>query len=273
MEEFKVKRDPWLTYFLVRKLDSSLEYTRHQQIQENERLEFDSFTNFSEKQAKYYETCEKEKVITIMHVNVKDNQLLKSEICCPLCKDSHSLFHCQEFQALEVLDRFNFVAEKKLCINCLQDRHWANTCLSLISCKKCGQRHSTLLHQEKPLAACSLTNFKNETSSILPTPQVQVCTNKQIKIIGKVLLDTGAQKNLVTEEFVNRLGMCNDINKSILLEFSSIAKETVKSFGIVTLTFQSLYNSKLYTIQANVIWTVITTTTQLYQVNKSKINY
>ncbi|XP_051161128.1 uncharacterized protein LOC127281454 [Leptopilina boulardi] len=66
---------------------------------------------------------------------------------CPLCKESHPLFKCNKFLNLTPNERFKVVKEAKLCVNCLRN-HKAKDC-KFGSCKKCNNRHNTLLHFTK----------------------------------------------------------------------------------------------------------------------------
>ena len=60
----------------------------------------------------------------------KDNPkfvLVKSHVVtapkCPLCKGSHSIYRCPEFQGKNPIQKHETVKSLKLCVNCLQSQH------------------------------------------------------------------------------------------------------------------------------------------------------
>src|SRR6185369_7069435 len=67
---------------------------------------------------------------------------------CITCKQNHLLFQCKSFGELSVEARRNLVKDKQLCFNCLRSGHRISACKSTQTCRKCGQRHNTLLHLE-----------------------------------------------------------------------------------------------------------------------------
>lgn len=74
------------------------------------------------------------------HINIQPT-------CC-LCDSSHMLSSCPAFKRLNVSSRHHFVANAKLCTNCLRIEHVVNKCTSKYNCRQCKQRHHSLLHQD-----------------------------------------------------------------------------------------------------------------------------
>lgn len=66
-------------------------------------------------------------------------------ICCN--NNTHALYHCKDFGKLNPKDRSEFVRIQGLCFNCLLPGHSAFNCKLKMSCKLCGRRHHTLLHE------------------------------------------------------------------------------------------------------------------------------
>ena len=82
----------------------------------------------------------------------------KSNVKCPLCKESHWLSRCQLFRGKSVDERISIVRSKGLCDNCLVAGHMAMSCpkksfCQIVGCKIGHQKHSTFLHpnNDKPV--------------------------------------------------------------------------------------------------------------------------
>lgn len=68
-------------------------------------------------------------------------------LSCPKCQQIHRLFKCPAFIGLAIQDRWSFIKSIKACYNCL----WVHQfpCRSDKRCRKCDQKHHTLLHNER----------------------------------------------------------------------------------------------------------------------------
>ncbi|XP_072400226.1 uncharacterized protein [Diabrotica undecimpunctata] len=69
----------------------------------------------------------------------------KKCFCCS--SNAHKLYTCEKFLSLTGFERWRFVKDKELCINCLYPRHMVSQCNSTKTCMKCNKRHHTLLHK------------------------------------------------------------------------------------------------------------------------------
>lgn len=67
---------------------------------------------------------------------------------CALCKGEHWLSRCEKFRNQSVKERQELIRTKKLCINCLSDKHFVRSCPKPSFCKVrgCTSKHSTFLH-------------------------------------------------------------------------------------------------------------------------------
>lgn len=76
---------------------------------------------------------------------LEDNDVNKRS--CIFCKtSSHShLYECTAFKKMAVNERFAFIKENRLCINCFSASHNTMKCGSRNSCKMCSKRHHSLL--------------------------------------------------------------------------------------------------------------------------------
>lgn len=68
---------------------------------------------------------------------------------CHYCKQQHFLYKCDQFKALPVAQKANFVRESGLCQNCFSHRHNLRNCTSKLRCL-CGEQHHRWLHETEP---------------------------------------------------------------------------------------------------------------------------
>lgn len=71
---------------------------------------------------------------------------LSAEKCIKCGKNCYALFRCNEFEALTLVGRAQFVADKFLCRICFSSRHKTDQCYKM-GCQKpqCGERHNSFL--------------------------------------------------------------------------------------------------------------------------------
>ena len=101
--------------------------------------------------------------------NIKPHQSSPSTSIssCIVCKGSHRLWECRVFKEKNPTQRAKVVAEAKLCLSCLRDKHVFRQCKSPRKCKKdgCNSSHNTLLHgAERYFPAKPSTNNNINTS-------------------------------------------------------------------------------------------------------------
>ncbi|XP_058840273.1 uncharacterized protein LOC131695773 [Topomyia yanbarensis] len=77
---------------------------------------------------------------------------------CPICSQQHSLARCGKFNSMSVNDRQQLVNTKRLCHNCLRGDHIVRQCPCDLNCKKCNQRHHTLLHTSQSAGPKKVSN-------------------------------------------------------------------------------------------------------------------
>lgn len=176
------------------------------------------------------------------HTAVAEQQA--KNISCPLCNETHYLYACMKFRALEPKERQEFVQNKRLCFNCLFSNHSVKSCKMSKSCQKCGRRHNTLIHVNKENIQGSLsatersplnTSTKNTESLVQPS-STSLGTEKRIisnfakekfqpsevllatalvkskarngcEHYIRALLDQGSQASFVTEATTQLLGL------------------------------------------------------------------
>lgn len=90
------------------------------------------------------------------NVQFKNNKkvnafIATNRLACYLCKQSHPIYKCQKFIALNANERALKVDELNLCRNCLGTGHTdVQVCRSKRVCSKCEKAHNTLLHSDVP---------------------------------------------------------------------------------------------------------------------------
>lgn len=71
---------------------------------------------------------------------------------CAHCAGAHKMFRCPEFldEKRSLQDRWFDALRSGACLNCLLRGHSSFTCKSVGACKRCGQRHNSVLCPKNP---------------------------------------------------------------------------------------------------------------------------
>ncbi|XP_058455828.1 uncharacterized protein LOC131433081 [Malaya genurostris] len=178
---------------------------------------------------------------------LKTTSLVTTTGKCLHCSGSHELWRCEDYKKANLSDRYTTLRRTGACFNCLQKGHRTTECTSEHSCKRCGKRHHTTLHndedrsknhEERPTTSSNKATQQMtivEETVVAPTheeskkpdssstfcTQIQA-TNQQmllstavILVQGKegntypcrVLLDSGSQTNFISEQFTQLLSL------------------------------------------------------------------
>ena len=88
---------------------------------------------------------------------------------CIVCKGSHRLWECRVVKKKTPTHRAKVVAEAKICLSCLSDKHMFRQCPSPHNCRKdgCNSSHNTIPHGAEMvfLAKHSTNNNINNSKS------------------------------------------------------------------------------------------------------------
>lgn len=109
---------------------------------------------------------------------------------CIFCKTSQHthLYECLEFKKLDVKERFKFIKDNKMCINCFSGKHSTYNCGSTNTCKHCHKRHHSLLHfnnhEQQPNASgaqsmCMHLNSVSLAPVAASSAELKECTNSK----------------------------------------------------------------------------------------------
>lgn len=213
--------DDMVIHLMASKLDTvtSRQWEEHRNSL-TEYPSLDEFIKFISNRCNLLETLEEAKSIKSKpessHSKPKSFSVLtskgKSDISCPLCKQKHYIFTCDQFKALAVAARLSKAKEFKLCLNCLRPGHFEATC-PLGHCKYCKNRHNTMLHSHDDNPSSSKehitlagTNYDYSSRHVLlSTALVRVTDNSGTPHSARVLLDNGSTANFVTKDLCGKL--------------------------------------------------------------------
>lgn len=151
---------------------------------------------------------------------------------CPICKNSHIIYHCTEFMSLSSSKKLERAKNAQLCLNCLKTGHNNKNCRHTTCCKTCEGRHHTLLHinyqganlprevtshstltpiePSTSVTNCSFSNVPAPTQVILSTALINVYDQYNNIHTARALLDSGSQSSFISKEFYNKLGLSAD---------------------------------------------------------------
>jgi len=200
---------------------------------------------------------------------------------CPNCKESfHPLFKCQKFINSDVKTRIDQLRTMKACFNCLSSFHSVSKCPNAKTCRRCGSKHHTLIHQESanPENPAPSGNVSHHVQSSVPRkknvhPHSSTCrkeTNKETNYCGtllstarvrvldhrgqphsiRILLDNGSNSNYATSSCIQSLGLLQSksfnpavgLNGTTLCTTTSVASVTLMPHFDSNVSFETSVN-------------------------------
>ncbi|KAI5747455.1 hypothetical protein M8J77_014784 [Diaphorina citri] len=220
---------------------------------------------------------------------------------CILCEEEHPLFRCSKFLKFSPQDRYVFVKQHALCVNCLGGNHRVLDCPSKHVCTKCRLKHHSLLHfthnKSVNFVPNHITNGSNESAvqsaQDNEPAKVSLCSQTADCDIGRttVLLST-VKINIFDVNGVPRQmrflldngSMCNIIDKAALeiiklpiqqsnTRLTGLGSTSSQVHGQVNFTFASRFDNRAkYTVQALVVDKVVNRL-PVHHIDCSKLNY
>ncbi|UYV72987.1 hypothetical protein LAZ67_10001402 [Cordylochernes scorpioides] len=262
-----------LTAFILKKIDSNMNKDFELSLKENTFPTLQDLLTFLEKHRKGLD-----------HINGKiypkeDNvrktfktyQVNTNIIKCTYCNSSHKLGTCQEFAKLSLDDRIKFVRSKNLCINCLGVNHYANNCKITATCKVCNRKHHTTLHnynyqrRQGPISTTEhqantseeqnqhqtvnhtvLSNNTSilETNIFLSTALIKVFNSNNDELMCRALIDSGAQKSLITKTLADKLNITQEHTKDLIQPYNH---------KIIKIKLSSIYDNFKFETKALIV--------------------
>ncbi|UYV66689.1 hypothetical protein LAZ67_4002581 [Cordylochernes scorpioides] len=269
-----------LTTFILKKIDSNMNKDFELSLKENTFPTLQDLLKFLEKHRKgldhingkiYQKEDNVRKTFKTYHLNTN---LIK----CTYCNSSHKLGTCQEFVKLSLDDRIKFVRSKNLCINCLGVNHYANNCKITATCKVCNKKHHTTLHnynyqrRQGPISTTehqantsveqnqhqtvNHTVLSNNTSILEPniflsTALIKVFNSNNDELMCRALIDSGAQKSLITKILADKLNITQEHTKVKIAGFNSTIQSQVNK--IIKIKLSSIYDHLKFETKALIV--------------------
>ncbi len=188
---------------------------------------------------------------------------------CALCHEHHGLHRCPVFLGYDIPKRIKYMKEKKGCTNCLSLSHSCSSCPSSYTCKRCSQKHNTMLHKEDTgtstsiptVPGSSMLSVVDSTAPSIPSPEAPPviaflhtalvkAKNGNRECHARIALDTGSSSSLITEALASQLKLKRYPQRLSLTGAygGGLSKHYVK------LDFQSLHDeSQQVTIKLSVV--------------------
>lgn len=190
--------------------------------QDNDIPALDDFLKFLESRYKTLEILDPMRTTSTSKVKANNGSEKRTQITidsktsCLKCEGDHRLYMCPKYLSLSPKSRFKFAKTLDLCINCLFKHKDKQPCESKRTCKQCNKPHHTLLHfidkKSEDSPTPKTANVGKEvkyaglnTEEVLATAQIQVRDVRGLPVTIRVLIDTGAQANFITEGLAQKL--------------------------------------------------------------------
>ena len=98
---------------------------------------------------------------------------------CEKCKGSHIIATCPEYYKCSPDQRYEILSNNNLCLNCLSNKHFKQSCPSTKRCLICKVFHHTTLHDpskqiKRPTAAFSTSNPNQPTKNSSKPPNTAI---------------------------------------------------------------------------------------------------
>ena len=150
------KCDLFFDVIVLQKVDSETRKQWHLTLKDDAIPKFQDLLEFLDIRARALSVADKNRpkdnVSKQYSYNVKQ-AYVGMQMPCPCCHGHHTLDRCEQFLAMDVQARRDFVTRKSLCFKCMLLGHNAKICTDQSSCQTCNKRHHTLLHMDEMAAA------------------------------------------------------------------------------------------------------------------------
>lgn len=165
---------------------------------------------------------------------------------CVFCNTSHT-GNCEKVQ--DVKGRLAIVKSKRLCFNCLSDRHSVANCTSRGRCRQCNGKHHTSIcdrsverdrhtfHNNIHVNDTTILHTSSRPDILLKTAVAPVCSDS-VCLDTNILMDEGAQRSFITRKLADVLQLKNEESEAIHLS----------AFGNYTFQPQRLDSATVYVV-------------------------
>nr|XP_034195039.1 uncharacterized protein LOC117611213 [Osmia lignaria] len=262
--------DAILVYLIGKKLDKNTRRGWERTLEIDEMPTFEQLLKFINKQARGEEL--ETEVPTTSRGNAGQDRFQRSRVSskghtyvamanvnkCVMCKDNHEIYQCKQFLQAAVRDRLDVIKRSRLCLNCFRSNHLVNNCHAN-GCKKCNQKHNTLLHsnnENRVNTSNNTTQVGNQASNsgtnataltvtcgsevLLGTARVKILDKFNNEHDCRVLLDGGSQTHFITNELAEKLQL---EKHSVSLTFSGLGQQATKAQYLVKTVVKARHSS------------------------------
>lgn len=207
-----------------------------------------------------YNTVKKTLCTTSHEVHEENIIDLQNQKFCEYCKKyNHYISYCRIFGKLLHDQKIKYLQTNKLCSSCLRKQHNSNYCPVPVKCKKCSNKHPTILHRnlsepaiKTPHSAENSVQFSQSFASKISTVRGNIrspivpakikIANSSTEIIVYCALDTHSTDCWIREDIVDKLGVRTE-PVSIKVKSMTSLNDIQKSKVLNNLTLSSLDNS------------------------------
>jgi len=171
---------------------------------------------------------------------------------CKCCGQAiHPLFKCPRFYSMTVPERYEVLKTSNSCFNCMAENHTTRDCTNSGRCKKCNQKHNTMLHSEKrkPIQpevinsahGSSQAKFNKPACGLLTTAVVEVLGSNGTYQLCRAFLDAGSTSSFIAQSCANRLGLRREHTSAEVVGLGSTPVGSVNE--LTTLKMKPHFNS------------------------------
>lgn len=282
------KRDPWLIKLLCKKIDKNTQQAWVESSNKSAFPTLDNFIEFVNDRCDALERVPSHLTEKPTHSKPKVSRSYPATIkrSCVACSQNHHLSHCPKLHGMNVAQRVEFIKQHHLCFNCMQPNHGVKSCTSKNVCTMCGGHHHSMIHVDRQLNSNTRSqNFANTElvdqpsqapttvlvslgnadssqqnsdqpskpmllNSLLPTARVLVKDNLGFYQNCNVLLDSGCQNTLISENCVQRLGVSRSPGKLFLSGLGNNKAGVTR--GTVELQIKSMHSEEKVSMLAHI---------------------
>ncbi|KAF2882380.1 hypothetical protein ILUMI_23800 [Ignelater luminosus] len=248
------QRNAFLIYLIISKLDPTTTREFENKNDSDKFPSYEELIRFIEKKASLLETID-QRYQKPHAERLTAKAFVSTAICCPLCKDSHSLNSCESLKQFGLKERSEKAEELKVCYSCLAKGHFTGKCKSRYNCQRCKSRHHTLLHQVESVASVSsaeaeqptvnLSAFgSNQTTVLLATAILRILDSGGNSHPARALLDSGSMSNFISGSLCKRLQLSRFPVKLQIREINSAATSTDSRCNVEVISNNSRFQIK-----------------------------
>lgn len=270
LEVLKVPVQHWdsiIIFVMFQKLDSSSRELWEQQLKDSTIPDLDGMYTFLEQRARALAAS----ATTTPRVNPPKQQQQRHQAqnfhmepsaqCKLECVgNQHPMYLCRKFRDMSVPDRVSYLKSKNMCLNCFGEGHFSSKCGNKHSCKTCGSRHHTLIHQSSaPQRQQTSPSYNSQVLATVNNHHIQnsdlelgMLSTALVRVIDssgqlhpcRVMLDSGSPVCIISEACKTRIGLSSKSKSTSMCGLQGVSVGTSNAITTFALTthFQSDMN-------------------------------